>query len=92
MTIICIDPAIQDYLRILADFLEKSPLMDSPDTAQRIKRIKERTMSISEAIRPGLLNDVDYAGYVLAYSLTNEYAEKVQPNLSNIHGERTVCI
>ena len=66
--------------------------MDSPDTAQRIKRIKERTMSISEAIRPGLLNDVDYAGYVRAYCLTKEFAEKVHPNLSDIHGERTVCI
>ena len=60
------------------------------DTKMRIEAIRKKTMAIDDVIRPGLLNDLNYTGYSLGYTLTNEYHEEIAPVESNITTARTV--
>lgn len=60
------------------------------DTARRIELLRTSAVKFSGVIRRGLLNDLDYAGYTLGYSLTREYVEEVLPYESDLFTARTV--
>ena len=60
-------------------------------TAERMKRLAEGTLTFAEAIRSGLLNDLDYAGYTFIFTSTKEFMEDLGLLDSDVYNARTVC-